>query len=173
MNAMAGTKFKVVHGYPNQPPIWLAMERGELQGSAGPFYSSLSNSKPDWLREKKITIIVQIALEKHPDLPDVPIITEFAKTPKDRQGIELAVSSLLMGRPYVMPEGVPPERVKILQDAFMAAVKDPELLRDAKRAHLEINALDGNAVHQLLAKMYSTPQPIIDEITAIFVPKEK
>jgi tripartite-type tricarboxylate transporter receptor subunit TctC len=173
MNSILGTKFKIIHGYTNQPPIWLAMERGELQGSAGPFYSSLRTSKPEYLRDNKITIIVQIALEKHPDLPNVPLLLEFAKTAEDRQEIELAVASLLMGRPYVLPEGVPADRVKILQDSFMAAMKDPVLLQDAEKLKLEINAIDGPAVHQLLAKMYQTPQPIIDKVTAIFVPKDK
>jgi tripartite-type tricarboxylate transporter receptor subunit TctC len=173
MNSILGTKFKIIHGYTNQPPIWLAMERGELQGSAGPFYSSLRTSKPEYLRDNKITIIVQIALEKHPDLPNVPLLLDFAKTPDDRQEMELAVASLLMGRPYVLPEGVPADRVKILQDSFMAAMKDPALLQDAEKLKLEINAIDGTAVHQLLAKMYQTPQPIIEKVTAIFVPKDK
>ena len=97
MNSILGTHFNVVNGYANQAPIWLAMERGELQGSAGPFYSSLSNSRPDWLRDKKVTILVQMALEKHPDLPNVPLILDFAKTPQDRQEMELAVASLTMG----------------------------------------------------------------------------
>jgi tripartite-type tricarboxylate transporter receptor subunit TctC len=170
MNSILGTKFNIVHGYPNQPPIWLAMERGELQGSAGPFYSSLANSKPEWLRDKKITIVVQIALEKHPKLPDVPLVLDYAKTPADRQEMELAVASLLMGRPYVMPEGVPADRVKILQDSFMAAMKDPELLSDAEKMRLEVDAINGETIHTLLVKMYGTPQPIIDKVTAIFVP---
>jgi tripartite-type tricarboxylate transporter receptor subunit TctC len=89
MNSILGTHFNVVNGYANQAPIWLAMERGELQGSGGPFYSSLKNSKPDWLRDKKITILVQMALEKHPDLPNVPLILDFAKTSQDRQEMEL------------------------------------------------------------------------------------
>jgi tripartite-type tricarboxylate transporter receptor subunit TctC len=116
---------------------------------------------------------VQVALEKHPDLPDVPLLLDFAKTPEDRQEMELAVASLLMGRPYVLPEGVPADRVKILQDSFMATMKDPALLQDAEKLKLEINAIDGAAVQQLLAKMYQTPQPIIDKVTAIFVPKDK
>jgi tripartite-type tricarboxylate transporter receptor subunit TctC len=172
MNSILGTHFNVVHGYPNQAPIWLAMERGEVQGSAGPFYSSLENSKPDWLRDKKITILVQMALDKHPDLPDVPLLLDFAKTSQDRQEMELAVASLSMGRPFVVPEDVSAERVKILNDAFMAAMKDPELLQEAKKEHLEINAIDGAAVHRILANMYATPQPIVDKVTAIFVPKE-
>ena len=173
MNSILSTKFKIIHGYTNQPPIWLAMERGELQGSAGPFYSSLRTSKPEYVRDNKITIIVQIALEKHPDLPNVPLLVNLAKTPEDRQEMELAVASLLMGRPYVLPEGVPADRVKILQDSFMAAMKDPALLQDAEKLKLEINAIDGPAVLQLLTKMYQTPQPIIDKVTAIFAPRDK
>lgn len=171
MNSLIGTHFNVVHGYPNQSPIWLAMERGEVQGSAGPFYSSLENSKPDWLRDKKITILVQMALEKHPDLPDVPLLLDFAKTSQDRQEMELAVASLSMGRPFVLPSGVPTDRVKILNDSFMAAAKDPDLLAEAAKEHLEINAIDGAAVHKILVDMYATPQSIIDKVTAIFVPK--
>ena len=96
MNALLGTHFKIVNGYANQAPIWLAMERGELQGCGGPFYSSLTNGRPDWLRDKKVTLLVQFALDKHPDLPDVPLLLDFAKTPQDRQEMELAVASLSM-----------------------------------------------------------------------------
>lgn len=173
MNATAGTKFNVIHGYKGQTEVFLAMERGELQGSAGPFYSSLKSGKPDWLKDNKVTLLVQIGLEKHPDLPNVPLILEFAKTPEDRQEMELAVASLLMGRPYVLPEGVAADRVKILNDSFMAAAKDPGLLAEADKLHLEIAAIDGKAVHQLLEKMINTPQPIVDKVTAIFVPDKK
>ena len=103
----------------------------------------------------------------------MPLVLEFAKTPQDRQEMELAVASLSMGRPYVLPEGVPADRVKILRDSFMAAMKNPELLQEAKTSRLEINAIDGEAVHQLLVNMYNTPQPIIDQVTAIFVPNDK
>ena len=173
MNATIGTKFNVIHGYVGQPDVFIAMERGELQGSAGPFYSSLKSSKADWIKDNKVTILVQIALEKHPDLPNVPLVLDYAKTPADRQEMELAVASLLMGRPYVLPEGVSSDRVKILQDSFMASMKDPGLIEDATKLKLEINALDGQGVHDLLFKMYSTPQTIIDKVTAIFVPEAK
>ena len=88
-------------------------------------------------------------------------------------GFTTFVSSLLMGRPYVVPDGVPEDRVKILRDGFMAAMKNPELLAEAKRQHLEIDAIDGDAVRKVLERMYATPQPIVDEITSIFVPKDK
>jgi tripartite-type tricarboxylate transporter receptor subunit TctC len=173
MNATAGTKFNVVHGYTGQTEIFLAMERGEVQGSAGPFYSTVKSGRGDWLKDGKITPIVQIALEKHPELPNVPLILDFAKTAEDRQEMELAVASLLMGRPYVLPSGVPADRVRILGESFMAAAKDPKLMAEAEKAKLEVDPIDGKAVHQLLEKMYKTPQPIIDKVTAIFVPDKK
>ena len=173
MNATAGTKFNVIHGYVGQTEVFLAMERGEVQGSAGPFYGTLKSGRADWLREGKIVPLVQIALEKHPELPNVPLVLDFAKTAEDRQAMELAVASLLMGRPYVMPDGVPADRVNILQDSFMATVRDPALLAEAKKLNLEIDAIDGKRVHDLLDKMYKTPQPIIDKVTAIFVPDKK
>jgi tripartite-type tricarboxylate transporter receptor subunit TctC len=173
MNAMFGTKFKIIEGYTNQAPIWLAMERGEVQGSGGPFYSSLVNSKPDWIRDHKVTLIVQIGLEKDPHLPNVPLLYDLAKTSADRQELRLAFGGLLMGRPYVLPQGVPADRVKILRDAFMATMKDPALLRQADRMRLEINPMTGEEVHQLVVGMYSTPQPIVDKVAAIFAPNSK
>jgi tripartite-type tricarboxylate transporter receptor subunit TctC len=162
MNATAGTKFNVIHGYVGQTEVFLAMERGEVQGSAGPFYGTLKSGRAEWLKNGTIIPIVQIAL-----------ILDFAKTAEDRQEMELAVASLLMGRPYVVADNVPADRVKILQDSFMAAVRDPALLTEAKKQNLEIDPIDGKRVHDLLAKMYATPQPIIDKVTAIFVPEKK
>jgi tripartite-type tricarboxylate transporter receptor subunit TctC len=169
MNSVLGTHFEPIEGYTGQGEVFLAMERGELQGSGAPFYSSLNALKPDWLRDKKVTILVQIALEKHPALPDVPLITEFAKTKEALKSIELATAALSMGRPYALPEGVPPDRIKILRDAFQATLKDPEFLQDAEKTGLEVSPIDGDAVHNLLVKMYNTPQPIIDRVTSIFV----
>jgi tripartite-type tricarboxylate transporter receptor subunit TctC len=166
MNQVFGTHIKLVTGYPNQAPIWLALERGELQGASS-FYSSLINSRPDWIRDHKVTVIEQITLEKHPDLPDVPLLVDFMKTDEDRQTMELLVASTSMGRPYVLPEGVPAERVKVLSDSFMATMKDAEFLADARQQRLEINAIDGVAVHHLIEKMYAMPQPIVDKVTAL------
>jgi tripartite-type tricarboxylate transporter receptor subunit TctC len=173
LNSMFGTHIEVIEGYPSQGSIFLAMENGEVQGSGGPLLSSLNASKPDWLRDKKVTALVQIALEKDPSLPDVPLILDFVKTQNDRQEVTLATASLTMCRPYMVSEGVPPDRVKILRDSFMAAMGDPELLQDARKSRLEINATDGAGVHGLLSEMYSTPQDIIDKVTAIFVPQRR
>jgi tripartite-type tricarboxylate transporter receptor subunit TctC len=168
MNSLLGTRFKIVNGYVNQAPIWTAMERGELQGAGAPFYSSLTSGKPDWVRDKKVTLLVQMALEKIPALPNVPLLLDFIKTQRDRQEIELAVASLSMGRPYVLPGGTPPDRARLLRDSFMETMKDPELLDQAKKEHLDINPIDGPAVRRVLVNMFATPQPIVDEVARVF-----
>ncbi len=171
MNSLLGTNFKIVAGYANQAPIWLALERGELQGNAT-FYSTIVNGKADWIRDNKITLLAQMSLEKHPDLPNVPLVLDFVTSTEGRQLVELMAGALSMGRPYVLPEGVPADRVKILTDAFMAAMKDPDLIQEARKQGLEILPIDGDAIRQILVKMYATPRPIVDKAAAYFTGKE-
>lgn len=170
MNALFGTRFKIVEGYSGQPPVYLAMERGEVHGSAGLYYASLASGKADWLRDKKVSIIVQIALEKSPDLPDVPLLYDLAKTEEDRQVLRLALAGLLMGHPFVLPNGVPADRVKMIRAAFMSAMKDEALLEEAKKMNLPITPLDGEAVTKLVTDMYASPSPIIERVKTIFGP---
>lgn len=170
MNALFATKFRIVEGYSGQPPVYLAMERGEVHGSAGLYYSSLAAGKPDWLRDKKVSIIVQIALEKSPDLPDVPLLYDLAKTEEDRQVLRLALAGLLMGHPFVLPNGVPADRVKIIRTAFMDALKDKALLEEAQKMTLPITPLDGEAVTKLVTDMYKSPAPIVERVRTIFGP---
>ena len=105
MNATLGTNFNIIQGYTSQSALFLAIERGELQGSGGPFYSSIVATKPDWLRDNKVMILVQIALEKHPSLSTVPLIFEFLQNDEQRLQWKLATTSLSMGRPFVLAEG--------------------------------------------------------------------
>ena len=164
MNATAGTKFNVITGYKSQTEIYLAMERGEVQGSAGVFYSSFNSAHGDWLKEGKARILAQIGLEKHPDLSSVPLVLDFAKTPEDRQEMELAFGSLVMGRPFVAPEGLPADRIKLLRDSFMATLASPALKEDAAKEKLEINGMSGEAIQKLLTSQYKTPQPVVDKV---------
>lgn len=169
MNEMIGTKFKVVYGYKGNSEMSLAIERGEVQGSTGMYFSSLSSRHGDWIKERKIRIIAQLALEKHPDLGDVPLVLdEIGK--EDRPKFELIFSSALMGRPYVMPAGVPAERVRLMRTTFLEALKQPGLLAEAKRAGLEIQPLDGEAINRLVARAYETPAPVIEQVRVLLKP---
>ena len=170
MNATAGTKFNIVHGYKSQTEVALALERGEIESSPGWFYSSFLTSRGAWLKEGKARIIAQVALEKHPALPNVPIILDYAKTPEDRQQMELALGSLSMGRPFVAPADVPAPQVALLRSTFLKALALPALREEAVKARLEIAPMSGEEIARLLAAQYRVPKPIIDKVKSILVP---
>jgi tripartite-type tricarboxylate transporter receptor subunit TctC len=138
MNAFLGTKFKVIPGYGGTKGITLAVERGEVQGLCGYFISSIRNAKPDWLRDKKIVMVVQEANQRHADYPDVPTVFEYAKDEKTKQAFKLVFGWQVMGRPFTLPPGVPSDRVTALRAAFEATMKDDKFLADAKRSRLLI-----------------------------------
>lgn len=155
LNKLMGTKFKLVTGYPISTDILLAIERGELNGFCGLGWTFLKLRKAEWLAEKKVSVLFQMAMEKHPDLPDVPLIQEIAKNSDDRQILELLLAPQEMGRPFFAPPDVPADRVKALRDAFAKTLADPDYLRDAEKSGIEVQYTSGEAVHELLTKAYA------------------
>ncbi len=152
-----GAKLRIISGYPGGNDTVLAMERGELQGRCGWSYSSVKAAHPDWLAQKKIAILVQFALAKHPELPDVPLITDLAKTPEQQKLLKFVFARQVMGRPYLAPPGVPPATVAALRRAFMDTMADKDFLADADRAKLEITPVSGERIQELVAELYKTP----------------
>lgn len=163
LNVLFGTKFKVITGYQGTNEINLSIERGELQGMVGWDWAGLIASKPDWVKDKKINVFLQLALKKHPDIPDVPLVTDLARTPQDKAILELGLSSLLMGRPFVAPPGVPEKRAEVLRAAFNAMIRDKAFLDDAAKAKLEIIPMTGQEIDELLKKVYASPPDVIEE----------
>ena len=131
LNGVLGTKMKIVTGYPGGNEVGLAMERGEVQGRCGWSWSSVKSTHQQWIDDKKFNILVQLALEKHPDLPDVPLVIDLAKTDEQRQILKLIFARQVMGRPFLAPPGVPTDRADALRKAFMDTMKDKEFLADA------------------------------------------
>jgi tripartite-type tricarboxylate transporter receptor subunit TctC len=160
INGMLGTKMKIVTGYPGGNDVGLAMERGEVNGRCGWSWSSVKSTHPTWLRDKKINILVQLALEKHPDLPDVPLVTDLAKTDEQRQVLKLIFARQVMGRPFLAPPGIPQDRVEALRKAFMDALSDKDLLAEADKAQLEINPVAGDRIQDLVKEVYQTPKEV-------------
>jgi tripartite-type tricarboxylate transporter receptor subunit TctC len=158
---IVGAKLKIVSGYQGSTENYLALERGEATGYMGTSFSSLKATKPDWLRDHKVNILVQVSLTKDPDLPDVPLVMDFAKTEAQRQALELILAPQQMGRPYMTTPGVDPARLKALQDAFMATMKDPAFVDEAGKEAIDIEPMDGPAVLALLAKLYKTPPDVV------------
>jgi tripartite-type tricarboxylate transporter receptor subunit TctC len=164
LNAVLGTKFKVVSGYPGGNDVGLAMERGEVQGRCGWSWSSVESTHPGWLKDKQINILAQLSLSKHEDLPNVPLITEFAKTDEQKQIFQLVFARQVMGRPFLAPPGVPADRVAALRKAFMDTMADPAFLAEAKKAQLEITPVSGEKVQALVEDVYKTPKAVADKV---------
>jgi tripartite-type tricarboxylate transporter receptor subunit TctC len=161
LNNLVGTKFKIITGYPGANDLTLAMERGETQGRCGWTWSSLVSTSPDLLEQHKVAIMIQLAAEKHPDLPNVPLATDFAKRPQDRQALELIFSSQIMGRPFAAPPNVPADRLKALRDAFDATMKDAEFRAMLTKQKLDVAPVSGTALQALIVRMFQTPEDVV------------
>jgi tripartite-type tricarboxylate transporter receptor subunit TctC len=160
MNGVLGTKFKVVSGYPGGNDISLAMERGEVLGRCGWSWSSVLATQKAWYDGKKINVLAQLALNKHPDLPDVPLILDLAKTPEQKQILTLVFARQALGRPYLAPPGVPKDRVEALRKAFMDTMQDKDFLADADKGKLEITPISGENVQKIVADTYKVDPAI-------------
>jgi tripartite-type tricarboxylate transporter receptor subunit TctC len=159
----AGAQFELVTGYKGTAEIGLAVERGEVDGLCGWDWSSLKAQKSDWLRDKKVNILVQISLEPEAELTKlgVPVVWKAIKSEDDKKAVELVVSQQVFGRPFVAPPGTSAEAVKILREAFTAVLKDKDFLADAAKAKIDVNPLDGAKVQEVVEKVYASPAAVV------------
>ncbi len=167
LNALIGSKIKLVRGYPGTAGIALAMERGEVQGMIGDDWASVKANKADWLREKKVRILMQMTAARHADLPDVPTVGEFAKDEEKRRVLELFVLRQTYGRPFLAPPGTPAPVVAAYRAAFGKLVADPGFLGDAAQAQLIIKLAPGEDVAALVDRIHASPKPVIAEAGAL------
>ena len=156
-------KLRLVRGYAGTKDMQLALERGEIQGICGLGYASLRTERGDWLKQGVVRILVQESTRALPELSKegVPLAVDFAKTEEQRRVLDLAYSQEIFGRPYVMAPEVPKERVAIIRKAFLEALHDPALEKEAAQARLDLAPLSGEEVQALVAKVYSAPPAII------------
>jgi tripartite-type tricarboxylate transporter receptor subunit TctC len=168
----AGAQFNVVSGYKGTVDIFLAMERGEVDGMCGLDWSSLKSQRPSWVSEKKINILVQNSLDPEPELDrmGVPPVWKFIKSDEDRKAVEMVFSQQIFGRPYLAPPGANPAQVKVLRDAFIATVKDPEFLADAEKSRLDVTASSGERVQGVVEKLYSSSKETVKRAKDIISP---
>jgi tripartite-type tricarboxylate transporter receptor subunit TctC len=158
-----GAKLKLISGYPGTAEIAIALERGEVDTRASWSWSSLKALRPQWLAEKKVNLPVQLNLAKGVELQDVPLITEFVRTDRQRQMLKLILSRQGMARPYAAPPGLPPDRAAALRKAFDDAWADPELIAEMKARGQEVNPVSGAAIDRLLTELYATPKDVVEE----------
>jgi tripartite-type tricarboxylate transporter receptor subunit TctC len=162
LNNVLGTKLKLVTGYPGGNDINLAMERGEVQGRCGWSWSSVISTRANWLKGKQIDINLQMSMAKHADLPNVPLVLDLARDPREKKMLELIFARQAMGRPYVAPPKVPADRAAALRTTFMAVMKDPGFVKASTQAKLEITPVSGDAVQKIIADMFAAPKDVIE-----------
>jgi hypothetical protein len=169
LNALAGAKFEIITGYKGTDEILLAMEKGEVEGICGFEWVSLISQKPDWVRDRKINILVQMAMDESEALNKlgVPTIWRYLKSDDDRRLFEFLVSEQEFQRPFVLPPGTPKERVDILRAAFDATMKDAALLAEAKKTGVSLAPASGDVVQALVEKTYATPANLVKRSEAI------
>jgi tripartite-type tricarboxylate transporter receptor subunit TctC len=142
------------------------MERGEVNGRCGWSWSSVKSTHKAWIDEKKMIVLVQLSLNKHPELPDVPSVLDFAKTDEQRAILKLVFARQVMGRPYVAPPNLPADRLAALRDAFMDTMHDKDFLAEAEKTELEVNPVSGEDVEKLVKDVYATPADIVAKAKA-------
>ena len=167
MNALIGTKFKIVSGYPGGNDVNLAMERGEVGGRGANSWASWKSTRPHWIAERKIHILVQIGLRRHPELSDVPLLTELAANEDDRQVLAFISADTGITRAVVTTPDVPPERVEALRRAFDATMKDPQFLAEADKAKMDISPSTGEQAQKVADSIVDTPPAVLARAKAI------
>jgi tripartite-type tricarboxylate transporter receptor subunit TctC len=164
-----GVKLKLVTGYHGTSDIILAIERGEVDGRCGWSWSSVKSTRPTWIPEKKLNYLVHMSEVKAPELPNVPLISDFANE-RQKQVLRLVVSRQTMGRPFAAPPGVPADRAQALRRAFDATLKDPAFLAEAEKLKLEVNPVNGEDLTKLIVDLYATPKDIVEEARVAIKP---
>jgi tripartite-type tricarboxylate transporter receptor subunit TctC len=166
LNAVVGTRLKVVLGYESSTAAMLAMERGEVEG-ASTGWGTMKITKHDWVKDKTVNIIVQYGPERHPDLPDVPTAMELGKTDEDKQVLGLYANDASIGKSILAPPNLPADRTKLLRAAFDAMVKDAEFLAEVKQANAEFDPLSGEKLQAIVEKAAQTPESVRARARAI------
>lgn len=164
LNNVLGAKFKVISGYPSQTAGTLAVERGEASGVCTTYSSLLVRNKHWFEGPNKVNILLQAGLHRHPDLPNVPLAMELASNPEDKALFELFDTPLQIGRPYVLPPGVPAERVNAIRTAFNQMVKDKDFISENTKEGRELEYIDGDAMQDLYERLGKTPKAMIDRL---------
>jgi len=163
INGVLGTRMQVINGYAGGNEVMLAMERGEVGGRCAWSWSAAKATRQDWIDRKQINIFAQTALRKHPELTDVPLVLDYAKTDEDRSIFKLVFARQEFAWPYIAPPGVPADRIAALRRAFMETMKDKDFLADAEKAKLEIIPVPGEQIERLVGELYGTPTEIVQK----------
>jgi tripartite-type tricarboxylate transporter receptor subunit TctC len=172
MNNVLGTKFKIIAGYKSGAEVNLAMERGEVEGRAGNNLNSLKAENGEWLKDGSIRLITQIGLTRDPEIGNVPLLLDLAKTDEEREVLRFFSSDIVLGRPFLAPSGVPPAIVAMLRKAFSDMMADPAFQKESAEADLDVNPVGGAAVQKVVEDIVHTPPAIVAKAKQAINPKD-
>jgi tripartite-type tricarboxylate transporter receptor subunit TctC len=161
LNNTLGTRFKLVQGYAGGQIVDLALERGEVDGRGSYTWRDLRVKRANWLKDKKVNVLVQFGLQREHDLADAPMLIELARNDTERAVFDFLSSDIPIGKSLVMPPQVPPERVAAVRRAFDAAMKDPEFIADAKTSDADVEPIPGEEIQSLVKRIIATPKEVI------------
>ena len=167
LNHVMGTKFKLIMGYRGSSEAMLAMERGEAEGHSTS-WEAVKTAHPAWLTDGSINNILQFALKRHPEMPNVPTAIEIAKTDEQRAILSAVLNATEIGASFFTTPGVPDDRLAALRKAFDDTMKDPELLKDAEKTRVDIQPLTGPEVQKLIASVSDLPPGIVEKVRAAY-----
>jgi len=171
LNALIGTKFKVIGGYKGTADVAIAMERGEVDGMGDWSWSNIKTRRPEFLRDGKIRLLLQSSMEKLADLPDVPLAMDFVKNDTDKKVMQLFLAQKTVARPVLAPPGLPADRAAALRKAFVDMIGDAQFKADAEKSKLEIDPTTGEAVEKVIALIDATPPDVGKRLAEAIEPK--
>jgi tripartite-type tricarboxylate transporter receptor subunit TctC len=161
LNNVFGAKLRAIKGYPGGNDVNLAVERGEVDGRCNIAWSAIMATRPEWVRDKKVDVLIQFSNKRLPELAHVPLVTDLVKTKEQKQILDLILLSQLLARVIVAPPDVPPERVAALREAFEATMKDPEFMAAAAQLGAPVDPVSGTEIQELVAEMMRTPPDVV------------
>ena len=171
---LLGFKYKVIIGYPGGGDIDLAMVRGETQGRATNSWVGITSRHPDWLRDKKFSILYQQGLQKDPNVPkEVPLLMDQVSDPEKKQLLKLKMAQFELGYPVYTAPGVPKNRVEILRKAYAATYRDPKYLAEAKKARVLVGPITADTLTKIIQDTYATPEAVKANLRSYLKPKAK
>jgi tripartite-type tricarboxylate transporter receptor subunit TctC len=167
LNAVIGTKFKIIRGYPAANEAMLAMERGEVEGAAVN-WTTVKTAKAQWLHDRTVKVILQDLAERGPELADVPALGELGDTLEARQLTGLYASTGAIGRAFFAPPGLPAATTKTLRAGFAAMTRDPAFVADADKINAELRIGSGAEVQEAVARTLNVPESVLQRAREIF-----
>ena len=166
LNGLLGTRFRMITGFHASSDVFLAIDRGEVEGICESLDSAQAR-RPEWLRDGRLKFILQGGAAPSPEIPDVPYVRNLARSEQQKLAIDFLYAGQGLGRPFVAPPGLPADRVKMLRDAFNATMKDPEFIADVQKAKLQLMPVTGEELAARVDRIYATPKPIVDEVVRL------